>query len=47
MKKQPQQGRFSGGAILLLAPALIHIGKNETQQWLPVRLTQPEPSGDQ
>ena len=28
------------------APVLIHIGKDKTQQWLLVRLKQPEPSGD-
>ncbi|MGA2032593.1 MAG: hypothetical protein ABSG68_10070 [Thermoguttaceae bacterium] len=27
------------------APALIHIGKQKTQQWLLVRLKQPEPAG--
>ena len=26
------------------APALIHIGKDKTQQWLLVRLKQPEPA---
>jgi hypothetical protein len=29
------------------APALIHIGKEKTQQWLLVRLKQPEPTGSE
>ena len=29
------------------APALIHIGKDKTQQWLLVRLKQPEQAGSQ
>ena len=29
------------------APALIHIGKDKTQQWMLVRLKQPEQAGSE